>query len=176
MTHTSREYAEALFGLAADAGQTEAFADGLTLVEEQLDENPGFTDMLASPAISREERADALSRAFEGKIPLGELIWLRMMVSRGHARRLRETFACFRELARERRGESTARVTSAVALTEDEAERLRAKLEERFGKKMILERAVDPALLGGIRVETEGRVLDGSLRTRLQEIKEVMDS
>ena len=41
---------------------------------------------------------------------------------------------------------------------------------------MILECAVDPALLGGIRVETEGRVLDGSLRTRLQEIKEVMDS
>ncbi len=176
MTHTSREYAEALFSLAYEAGQTEAYADGLTLVEEQLEENPGFPDLLASPAVSREERMDALSRAFGDRIPLPELILLRMMVSRGHARRLREMISCFRELARERRGESTARVTSAVALTEDEAERLRAKLEERFGRRMILECAVDPALLGGIRVETEGRVLDGSLRTRLQEIKEVMDS
>jgi F-type H+-transporting ATPase subunit delta len=82
----------------------------------------------------------------------------------------------YRDLQREQRGESEALVTSAVPLTEAEQEALRTKLEKRFGRKMLLKCEVDPSLLGGIRVETEGRVLDGSLRARLQEMKEVMDS
>ena len=176
MTHTSREYAEALFELAMEEGKTVEFAAGLDLVEAEIAANPGFLNLLASPAISREERMDALSAAFQERIPLPELILLRMMISRGHAKSLREMIISYQELAREHRGESIARVTTAVPLTEAEAEQLREKLEKRFKRKMILDCAVDPSLLGGIRVETEGRVLDGSLRTRLQEIKEVMDT
>lgn len=176
MTHTSREYAEALFELALDAGQTAEFSAGLDLVEEELKENPGFPALLSSPAISREERMDALSAAFQEQIPLSELILLRMMVSRGHAKSIPEMIISYRELEREHRGESVARVTTAVPLTADETEKLRAKLEARFHRKMDMICAVDPALIGGIRVETEGRVLDGSLKARLQEIKEVMDT
>jgi F-type H+-transporting ATPase subunit delta len=99
-----------------------------------------------------------------------------MMVYRGHARSLPQMAEDYRALARDRRGEAVARVTSAVALKPEEAEALRTKLEKRFGRKMTLDCQVDPSLLGGIRVETEGRVLDGTLRARLQEIKEVMES
>ena len=60
-------------------------------------------------------------------------------------------------------------------MTDAEKDTLRQKLEKKFGRRMILDCRVDPSLLGGIRVETEGRVLDGSIRSRLQEIKEVMD-
>ena len=176
MTHISREYAEALFELAEEAGQTEAYAEALTLTEGILEENPGFLQLLASPAVSREERMNALSAAFQDAIPLSMLVLLRMMVYRGHARRIPEMIESFRELVRERRGESEARVITAVALTEAQEAVLREKLEKRFGRKMILKCEVDPGLIGGIRVETEGRVLDGTLRTRLQEIKEVMDS
>ena len=70
MTHTSREYAEALFELALEAEETAAFSAGLDLVEEGLKENPGFLALLSSPAISREERMDALSAAFQERIPL----------------------------------------------------------------------------------------------------------
>ncbi|MBQ9252365.1 MAG: ATP synthase F1 subunit delta [Clostridia bacterium] len=176
MTHTSREYAEALYELAAEEGKTEAYAAALDTVEAALAESPGFLNLLASPAISREERMDALSAAFQERIPLSMLVLLRMMVYRGHARSLPQMMESFRDLAREHRGETVAKVTSAVALTDAEQAALRAKLEQRFGKKMNLECSVDAALLGGLRVETEGRVLDGTLRTRLQEIKEVMDS
>lgn len=176
MTKTSREYAEALFSLALEADQPEAFAEGLGTVEQALEENPGFLQLLSSPAIPREARMDALSQAFQEKIPFSELVLLRMMVSRGHARNMIEMIREYRDLQREQRGESEALVTSAVPLTEAEREALRTKLEKRFGRKMVLKCEVDPSLLGGIRVETEGRVLDGSLRARLQEMKEVMDS
>ena len=176
MTHISREYAEALFSLAAEEGKIPDYVQGIDLLEEVLRENPGFQKLLASPAIPREERMEALSRALEGKIPLSMLVLLRLMVKRGHARNLMELAESFRGLMREQQGESRAVVTSAVALTEAEKTALREKLEKRFHRKMELECLVDPAVLGGVRVETEGRVLDGTLRTRLHEIKEVMDT
>ena len=176
MTNTSREYAEALFQLALEAGRTDAFADGLDTVEQALKENPGFIKLLASPAIPREERMETLNRAFQERIPFEELILLRLMVSRGHARNLIEMIDSWRILERESRGESEARVISAVELTEAEKAALKEKLKKRFGWVMKLNCEVDPSLLGGVRVETEGRVLDGSLRARLQEIKEVMES
>ncbi|MBR2824571.1 MAG: ATP synthase F1 subunit delta [Clostridia bacterium] len=175
MNHTSREYAEALFELALEEDKTPAYAEGLALVEEALADNRGFLDLLASPAISREERMETFSRVFQERIPMSELILLRMMISRGHARRIPEMAACYRDLEREHRGESLASVTTAVPLTEAETDVLRRKLEQKFGRKMVLDLKVDPGLIGGVRVETEGRVLDGSLRARLQDIKEVMD-
>ena len=176
MTHTSREYAEALYQLAAEEGKTGEYAAALEEVEAAFAAEPGVLNLLASPAISREERMNSLSEAFEGRIPLSMLVLLRMMVYRGHARSIPEMIRNYRDLAREQRGETVARVASAVPLTEKQLEALRAGLEKRFGKKMELVCEVDPALMGGIRVETEGRVLDGTLRTRLQEIKEVMES
>ena len=176
MTQTSREYAEALWSLAEDEGGTEAYREAAGAVELALREEPGLLDLLASPAIPREERMDVLSRVFGDRVPLSMLILMRLMVSRGHAKSLPRMIQSYHDLEREHRGESEARVTSAVALTADEKESLRQKLEKRFGRRMVLNCEVDPTLLGGIRVETEGRVLDGTLRTRLQEIKEVMDS
>ena len=173
MTHTSREYAEALYALSEEEGRTEEYLSALSLAEETLAENPGFLMLLASPAISREERMNALEAALRDRIPLSMLT---LMVFRGHARELPRMMAAFRDQVREHRGESNAEVWSAVPLTDKEQQALRDKLEKRFGKKMILKCQVDPSLLGGVRVETEGRVLDGTLRTRLQEIKEVMDA
>ena len=66
--------------------------------------------------------------------------------------------------------------TGGYELTKEEAEKLQNRLEARFHRKMDMVCTVDPALIGGIRVETEGRVLDGSLKARLQEIKEVMNT
>ena len=120
MTTTSREYAEALFELAVQAGLTEETSEGLETVISAVMQTPEFGQLLASPAISREERMDTLSAAFQDKIPLSMLVLLRMMVFRGHARNLPRMIESYRELARERRGESEAKVFSAVELTETE--------------------------------------------------------
>ncbi len=176
MTQTSREYAEALFELALGEGNTAEVAAGLDLVEQEMKANPGYLSMLASPAISRENRLKALEDAFGEQVPRTVTELLKMMVSRGHAREIGQMIIIWRDLMRDHRGESTARVFSAVPLTESQQHVLQLKLEKMFSRKMVLLCQVDPALLGGIRVETEGRVLDGTLLSRLQHIKEVMDS
>ena len=99
-----------------------------------------------------------------------------MMVSRGHVSALNGMARDYEELARGYRGESMAVVTSAVLLKESETVVLRAKLEKKLGRQVVLQCLVDPELIGGIRVEVDGRVIDGSIRNKLDEIKEVMNA
>ena len=176
MTTTSREYAEALFELAAQAGLTKETSEGLETVMSALMQTPAYRALLASPAIAKEERLNALSASFSGKIPDILLAILRMMVSRGHVSALDGMARDYEELARGYRGESIAVVTSAVPLKEAETVALRAKLEKKLGRKVTLQCREDPDLIGGIRVEVDGRIIDGSIRNKLEEIKEVMNS
>ena len=176
MTTTSREYAEALFELAVQGNETKETSEGLETVVSALLQTPDYRAMLASPAISKEERLNALDSAFRGKIPDILLAILRMMISRGHVSALNGMARDYEELARGYRGESVAVVTSAVPLKEAETVALRAKLEKKLSKTVIMQFRVDPELIGGIRVEVDGRVIDGSIRNKLDEIKEVMDA
>ena len=176
MTTNSREYADALFELAVQGGVTKETSEGLETVVSALLQQPDYRALLASPAIGKEERLAALDTAFRGKIPEILLAILRMMVSRGHVSALTGMARDYEELARGYRGESVAVVTSAVPLREAEMVTLRAKLEKKLGRKITLQCRVNPDLIGGVRVEVDGRVIDGSIRNKLDEIKEVMNA
>ena len=176
MTTTSREYAEALFELAAQDSLTAETSQGLETVESALLQQPGYRALLASPAIPKAERLEALDAVFGGKVPDILLRLLKMMVSRGHMSAFDGMVRDYNELSRDFRGESVAFVTSAVPLKEAEAVALRAKLEKKFGRRIILQLREDPSILGGLRVVVDGRVIDGSIRNKLDEIKEVMNS
>ena len=175
MTTTSKEYAEALFELAAGDQVLEETSDGLVTVISALKQTPEYRQLLASAAVGKAARIEALEGAFRGKIPNVLLGVLRMMVSRGHMSALEGMAREYEELSREYRGESVALVTSAVPLKEAEAVAIRAELEKRFARRVILRCELDPNLIGGVRVEVEGRVIDGSIRNKLEQIKDVMN-
>ena len=175
MTTTSKEYAEALFELSAGEGRTEETAAGLVTVISAIRQEPGYQALLASAAIPRESRLDALEKAFRGKVPDVLMAVLRMMVSKGHVRDLADMAREYEELARQYTGITLVNVTSAVPLKESEAVAIRAELEKRFGHGISIQCEVDPSLIGGVRVEVEGRVIDGSIRNKLEQIKDVMN-
>ena len=81
----------------------------------------------------------------------------------------------YRRLVNERESVVTAKVTSAVPLTESELAALQSKLEKKSGCTVRTECTVDPSILGGLIVEMDGAVMDGSISHRLREIKEVMN-
>ncbi len=176
MTTTSREYAEALYDLARQEQLKEETMDGLVTVRSALLQMPEYASLLSSPAIGKEARIRALEEAFRGWIPEILLRVLSLMVSRGHVNAIGEIAEEYESLLRDEQGETVALVTSAVPMKETEMVVLQALLEKKTGRKIKLRCTVDPSLIGGLRVEADGWVADGSIRNKLQQIKEVMNA
>ena len=174
MAQISKEYAAALFAISEEKGCTKAWAENLRQIAEILKENPQYLSLLASPEILPEERRTLLEQAFGGMTDPEVISFMALVCRRGRAKEMPETIKHFRQLADIRARTREARVVSAAPLTDEEKERLIAALEKKTGMKVTLSCAVDPSLIGGMTVEMDGRVTDGSVRTRLREIKEVI--
>ena len=174
MTEISKDYATALFAIAKETGAEQDFSRSLAAVSSLLTENPDYVEFLASPAISKKERTAALKTAFADAVPDEIFAFLVLLTENGHIRALSECVKEYEALYQVSKNVSTAQVTSAVVLTEEEKKALIRKLEALCGHAVLLECATDKTLLGGIVVRIDGKVLDGSLKHRLHEVKEVI--
>ena len=174
MTDTSKSYADALFSLALE---TTTVAETLTALRAMLSgiyATEGALDLLASPSIPKDERCAVLEKAFGDVQPEHVMSFVGILVQHGHIRELNDCVEAYTALHDEHSRLSTAYVTSAVELTKGEKTELTEKLSRKFQRTIHLECAVDPSLLGGLIVNVDGKVIDGSLKHKLQEIKEVM--
>ena len=175
MSDRSKEYAEALFALAAEAKQEKTYLEALRVVGDALAAEPEYVDLLAAPSIPRDERNALLEQAFGAVLPEQVLSFVQLICAHGMVRELPDCIEEYHRLYQAAVALSTAYVTSAVALTEDQQTRLREKLRAKFGRDIDLVCTVDQHLLGGITVRIDGVVLDGSLRHRLQAVKDVIE-
>lgn len=174
MNEISREYASALFALARENGAEEEYARGLSAIDAAFREIPQYVDFLSSHGIPKEERISALFAAFSGRVPTHVLSFLSLLCEKGRVHEFSACAAAYEELLREWKKTSVATVVSAVPLTEDEKARLVAKLEAVCGHAVTAEYRVDESLVGGVSITVDGKVMDGSIRRRLQEVKEVI--
>ena len=173
-TELSREYAEALFALAAEHDQTKEYLEALDTAAALLADNPEYVELLACPAIPRDERDGLLEQTFGQLLPEQVLAFIQLLCAHGRIRSLDDCITEYRLLYQTAVAMATAQVTSAVPLTESEKQQLAAALSARMGRTVTLECTVDESLLGGMVVRVDGKVLDGSLRSRLHAVKEVM--
>lgn len=174
MTDMSNEYGTALFMLAKENSAEQEYADALEKVSGIFNENPEYIDFLASPSIPVKERTAAIEQAFAGALPEYVINFLQLLCEKGYIKSFESCVSEYNKLFGVLRHIVTAHVSSAVELTENEKENLRCKLEKISGASVILECCVDKSLIGGIVVEMEGMVMDGSLRRRLHEVKDVI--
>lgn len=175
MTEVSKEYATALFALAMESSSGDAFAEALQNVAEVLKNNPEYRDFLASPGIVKRERTESLEKVFGGKIPEYVLSYIQLLCEKGHIIDFDRFVESYMILYRESKNISKARVISAVELTDEEKLKLKRKLEVTSGRTVTVEYSIDSSLLGGMVVYIDDKVMDGSVKRRLQDIKEVMD-
>ena len=170
----SKSYADALFSLAMDSRNEAETLSVLRQADMALKQLPEAMNLLSSPAVPTEERLNVLHQAF-GELPEPAMGFLHILVSKGHIRQLSDCVKAFAELYDSAQKLATAYVSSAVELTQAEKDELKTKLEQRLGRTIRLECSVDPSLLGGLVVRVDGKVIDGSLKHRRHEIKEVMN-
>ena len=172
-TQIAKEYAQALFALGEESDSTRALGDALQEAWAVLQQHPDYMELLASPAIQKDERDRMVAEAFAA-YPEYAVSFLQLLCRRGRIRSLNDCIAECRLLYQTAVALSTAQVVSAVPLTEAEKQQLAEKLSARTGRTVTLECEVDESLLGGMVVHVDGKVLDGSLRRRLHAVKDVM--
>lgn len=174
MTATGNNYAEALFMLAREENLVDEFYAGLKTVKGVFVQNPEYLQFLSTPSIPKSERTAALATAFEGKIDEHILSFLQLLCEHG---KVEQFFDCFAEYERLREWASNtvvATVKTAVELTEAQKQGLIKSLEKRSGKSVALKCVTDGTLLGGVQVEINGEILDGSVKSNLKRAREVI--
>ncbi len=168
-------YALALLDLADEDNSLDTVADDLRALARMIDESEDLRRLLRSPLISRELQATALEAVLD-KAGLSETTRRFAQVVARNRRlfvlpKIIDTYLS--ELAR-RRGEVTAQVTSAVALSEAQRQALIESLNSSVGGKVHVDVTVDDSLIGGLIVKVGSRMFDNSLRSKLQRLQLAM--
>ena len=174
MSEAAKEYGAALFMVAAESEQTDRFAQDLTTIGKVFTENPDYSILLSSPNIPMAERLLQIEQAFGGAVDDKVLSFLQLLCQKGHIREFETAAEEYRALWQAATQMCDAVITSAVPLDDVQQHRLHQKLEKTFGKTVRTVYKIDPQVLGGVIVEMDGKVLDGSLRERLRVLKDVM--
>ena len=169
-------YASALFSLAKDSRQTEAVAGDLGRFDALVDSSPDLQRLVRSPVFSAAEQLKAIN-ALLAQVNIGGVAanFIRLVVTKRRLFLIRAMIADYRTLYDADRGVTRAQVTSATALTDANVAALKDALRASAGGKDVdLDVKLDPSIIGGLIVKLGSRMVDGSLRTKLNSIRLAM--
>lgn len=175
MASMAGRYAAALFEIAKDEKQLTQVESDVKTFQAMLDESADLRRLVRSPVISAEDQAKALTALLAKAGISGLTANFFGVIARNH--RLFATddmLKNFRALLARERGEVSADVISAHALSADQMNALKDTLRVQVGKDVQINTRVDPGLLGGLVVKIGSRMIDSSLRTKLNNLKVAM--
>ena len=167
-----RGYAEALFRIVQAEGELERVEDELYRFGKLLDQHHELKQALSDQSIDRAQRRKVLEDLLSDKVSPHTLGLLTFVVERGRARQLPQILEQLADLAAEARESVVAEVRSAVPLDDNQQRELAGALSKATGKKVEVKALVDPSVIGGVVAKVGDTVIDGSVRRRLEQLKE----
>jgi len=174
-TGVAGRYATALFDLAETGNVLDRVAKDLAHIAAMIEASDDLARLIRSPVISRDDQGRAMAAILE-KAKMSALTHNFVGVAAENRRlfALPAMISAFQALLAERRGEATAVVTSAKPLTKKQLDGLGQALKKAIGSKVSVDATVDDGLLGGLVVKVGSRMVDSSLRTKLQHLRLAM--
>jgi len=176
VTGMAGRYARALFELALEAKSVDAVKSDLDGFEAMVAESADLHRLVRSPVFGAEEQGKALA-AVLAKVGIGGLAanFLKLIAANRRLFAVRDMIRDYRKLVAKWKGEVTAEVTAAEKLSDTHIEALKSALKSITGEKTVdLNIKIDPAIIGGLTVKLGSRMVDSSLRTKLNAIKHAM--
>lgn len=171
----SGRYATALFELARETNAIDAVGDDLARFEAMLDESEDLERLVRSPVFTADQQAEALGAVLDAAKFSGTTAnFLRLISQNRRLFAVRDMIRGYRALVSQHKGEVTAEVTSATALTDAQSEALGEAIKSSLGQDVQIVTSVDEALLGGLVVKVGSRMIDNSLKTKLDNLKIAM--
>ena len=175
MTERSRVYGSSLYDLAAEEKLTEPIREQMLAIKQILRDNPDYIRLLSEPSIKKAERLGLIDKAFGGSCEKYLVSFLKLLCEKELLGEYEGCCEIFTKRYNEDNNISEAVVTSAVALSSAQLKALQEKLTAMSGKRITVTAKIDPKVLAGIKVELDGKQLDGTVSGRLQGIKRRLD-
>ncbi len=174
MTDAASHYGQALYELTRDEGISQQVLSELTALEASFQAAPEFITLLSTPSIPKPERCQILDDSFRGQVHPYVLNFLKILTERGYMRHFTGCCQVFRRCYNTDNGIMVVTAVTALPLSDALREKLTAKLSGVTGKTIDLQCKVDESCLGGVRLDWDGKQVDGTVRHRLEDIRGVL--
>ena len=170
MTNVAAVYAQALYDLVKDEGNSEPVLRELSALSESFAQEPNFTRLLSAPNLTKEERCNVLDDSFRGKVNPYVLNFLKILTEKGYMRHFADCCKEYRAAYNRDQGILEVCAVTAVPLSADQSDRLSQKLAKVTGKAIDLHNRVDLACLGGVCLDYDGKRVDDTVSHRLASV------
>ncbi|MBQ6819931.1 MAG: F0F1 ATP synthase subunit delta [Clostridium sp.] len=172
--YLDRRYALALYEVAEEKGKVQQYIQDLQEICTIIENNKDFYEVIKQPQISTKMKKKTFINIFKGHIDEELLSFLLILIEKDRILYLREKLNELEKIDLERKNTVKGIVKTTIPLTEKEYENLLATLEKKYNKHIILEQIIDKSILGGIYVRVNNDVIDSTIKSKLDEMKELM--
>ena len=174
MSQIGSVYGQALYSLSKDENLSDIVLQELTVLDASFQAEPQFLALLAAPNVAVEERCRILDTCFRDKVHQYVLNFLKILTEKGVIKSFSACVNAYREQYNEDHNILPVTAVTAVALSVEQIQRLTDKLSAITGKYAQITNRVDPACLGGVRLDYDGKRIDGSVANRLDAVRNML--
>ena len=174
MSQIATTYAQALYDLAKEEQLTQPILQQLMTLQEAFRQEPDFLRLMTAANLSKEERCGILDDSFRGRVEPYVLNFMKILTEKGYMRHFGSCAKAYRDAYNVDHGILPVQAVTAAPMTREQAERLSQKLEQLTGKTIDLSCRVDPAVLGGVRLDYDGKRVDGTVQNRLDTVSKLL--
>ncbi len=174
MTEVGSVYGESLYELAKAENLSKSIGEQLAVLQESFRQEPDFIRLLSSPNLTKSERCQILDDSFRGKVHPYLLNFLKILTEKGYMRFFSDCCDAFTQHFDQDNGILRVTAVTAVALSAAQADKLTEKLSRITGKEIALRNRIDPAVLGGVRLDYDGQRLDDTVSHRMDAIRDLL--
>ncbi len=167
---SARRYAQAVFAIALEQGEPDRWLDDLALLSDAM-ANDDFANFLDAPQPTLSQKINLIEETLGDSVSRLALNLISLLASRNSARLARSITESYQEMLDEYNGIERAEIVSAVTLSDDQQQRIETMLKDIVGKNITATSRVEPHILGGFVARVGDKVIDGSTRTRLDDLR-----
>ena len=168
MSMIAENYAQALYTLAKDEDLDTQILQQLEMLQASFAQEPEFLRLLGSHNLSKEERGKIADDSLRQHVHIYVLNFIKVLIDNGCVRCFADCVKLYRKQYNADRNILTVTAVTAVALSEPQTQKLLDKLTELTGKTVVLQNRIDPQCLGGVRLDYEGKSLDGTVKRQME--------
>jgi len=169
-----KRYALALYEVAQEKEKVEEYLNDLREIVLLMKNDVDFLKVIKHPKISTSKKKEMFTRIFKGKIDDGLLSFLLILIKKDRILFLEENLKEMEKIHLERTNTLLAEVKTVIPLVETERENLRLKLSKMYDKKIVFDEKLDKKVIGGVYIRIGDDVIDGTVKSKLDEMKKLM--